>query len=398
MIATGVPFDEIGEKHLQALIEAGLSERRTVEYKRELPKPTDAGKREFLADASSFANASGGDLLFGVEAREGVPVRLAPLAGSPDSVKLAWEASLREGVSPRIPGVQVREVPVEGGYVLLFRIPKSWAGPHAVTYKGSFRFHSRTAAGKYALDVGQLREAFLGSSQLGEHVRNFRAERLGLIVAGETPVPLPPNPKVVLHLIPYEAFGAPPSLELASTQGSGLFRPPFRTYSGFTRWNIDGLLTYDLLRDDEPARGYAQLFRNGIYEGVDAKVIGTAVHRQYKVPYLYGHWLEEALNRGLANPLEVLRQIGVQPPLVVLVSVLGVKGYLMLGGERFFREADDHFDRDMITLPDVVLERHLTDPRDELPRVMRPIIDAFWQAGGWPKSPHYDADGVWQEK
>ncbi len=73
----GIPFDEIDESHLQALIENGYGERQTVEYKRELASGSDADKREFLADGSSFANAGGGDLIFGIEAEDGVPVRLA---------------------------------------------------------------------------------------------------------------------------------------------------------------------------------------------------------------------------------------------------------------------------------------------------------------------------------
>jgi len=397
VIGPGAPFEEISEADLVSLIENGYAERQTIEYKRELPRTSDSGKREFLADASSFANAGGGDLLFGIEAKNGVPVRVAPLGGSPDEDKLAWESSLLNGVSPRIPGVQVREIPVEGGHVLHFRIPKSWAGPHAVTYKGSFRFYARTSAGKYQLDVGQLRAAFVGGTELADRVRAFRAERLGLVLAGETPVPLYPNPKVIVHLVPYEAFGGLPSLELNATEGSGHFRPPFDSYAGTTRWNIDGLLAYNRSREDGPASAYAQLFRSGIYEGVDAEMVRTDLHEQYHSPFVYGYWLEKALNRDLANPLHVLQRIGVQPPIVVLVTVVGVKGYLMLGGERHIGQSAKRFDRDMLILPDVVLDQHLVDPREELPRLMRPVIDAFWQAGGWSGSPDYDAEGRWQE-
>ncbi len=171
--------------------------------------------------------------------------------------------------------MQVREIAVDGGYILLFRIPKSWVGPHAITFKGSFRFYARTSAGKYALDVGQLRAAFLGGNEVAEHVRALRAERLGLLAAGETSVPLYPNPKIVVHLVPYEAFGPLPSLELEAAQADGLFRPPFDHYATTRRWNIDGLLAYDRRRDDEPAFAYAQLFRSGVYEGVDASMIPT---------------------------------------------------------------------------------------------------------------------------
>ena len=41
--------------------------------------------------------------------------------------------------------------------------------------------------------------------------------------------------------------------------------------------------------------------------------------------------------------------------------------------------------------------RCTSDPREELPQLMRPVVDAFWQAGGWPTSPDYNHDGTWRE-
>lgn len=46
-----------------------VPESRTLEYKRDLPDPKDRdSKREFLGDVTSFANAQGGDIVYGIEA------------------------------------------------------------------------------------------------------------------------------------------------------------------------------------------------------------------------------------------------------------------------------------------------------------------------------------------
>lgn len=37
-----------------------------LDYKRDLPGDKDAEKKEFLADVTSFANAGGGDIVFGI--------------------------------------------------------------------------------------------------------------------------------------------------------------------------------------------------------------------------------------------------------------------------------------------------------------------------------------------
>jgi predicted HTH transcriptional regulator len=69
MIARAI--NEITERDIQNLRDAGIVERKGLEYKRELPGTADADKREFLADASSFANTEGGDFVFGVNEDQG---------------------------------------------------------------------------------------------------------------------------------------------------------------------------------------------------------------------------------------------------------------------------------------------------------------------------------------
>lgn len=397
MIAPGVPIDQINERHLESLIENEWAERRTVEYKRELPGGGDEVRKEFLADVSSFANANGGDLLFGIEARDGVPIKVSPLDISPDSTRLRWEQLIRDGVQPRLPGVRIQEIPVGGGHVLLIRVPKSWTGPHVVSFKNWSRFFSRTSAGKYQLDVTELRSAFLAGTTLGEQIRDFRTDRLGLIVAEEAPIPLAAGPKIVAHLVPYEAFTGQPELELTATEGSGLFRPLFQKSGGMgTRWNIDGLLTYDADTEEQRVLVYSQLFRNGIFEGVDAFTLRWNERQDTEDPYLYAEWFEDQVNTGLANPLEVLRRVGVQPPIAVLISVVGARDYVVRRDDRRSRHSWTRIDRDVVLLPDVIIEGYGIDYRDDLPRLLRPVVDAFWQAGGWVCSPYYDAEGNWK--
>jgi predicted HTH transcriptional regulator len=70
------PFEQIAEDDLLALITDAVSEDRTIDYKGELPGYSDGDKKEVLADVSSFANTSGGDLVFGIDEAEGLPTQL----------------------------------------------------------------------------------------------------------------------------------------------------------------------------------------------------------------------------------------------------------------------------------------------------------------------------------
>ena len=59
-------IDGIKKSDIELLISNQIQESRTIEYKESLPGNSDQDKREFLADISSFANAAGGDLLYGI--------------------------------------------------------------------------------------------------------------------------------------------------------------------------------------------------------------------------------------------------------------------------------------------------------------------------------------------
>ena len=187
-------------------------------------------------------------------------------------------------------------------------------------------------------------------------------------------------------------------MELSGIDGSGLFRPIFSDspYGLGTRWNIDGLLTYDHDESNGKILRYSQLFRNGIFEGVDAFRFRQRKADEEQV--IYAAWFEHCINNGLANPLEVMRRIGVSPPVAVLVTVLGVQNVHFRTGARFEHPYDgvwQQFDGDTLVMPDVVIESHEIDHGDGLRRILRPIVDAFWQAGGRPKSLYYNAEGTW---
>jgi len=233
------PFNAIDKHDIDALITDRVRESKTLEYKQELPGGADKHKKEFLADISSFANASGGDILFGITAerdgecnKTGGPGSILPVTGTtPDDAKLRLEEMIRNGIDPRLP-VQIREISGYSddgsGYVVLLRIPKSLASPHVVTYKGSFAFYSRNSAGKFRLDVQELRVAFLATQSQQDRIRQFREKRLGLIVADETPVRLSTPHRLVLHLIPISSFLNNEHLDLSSLQNATMLFPPIQ--------------------------------------------------------------------------------------------------------------------------------------------------------------------------
>jgi predicted HTH transcriptional regulator len=201
---SNILFESIEENTVQDLVANQVPESKTIDYKEALLGNSDSDKKEFLADVTSFANASGGHLIFGIRESSGMPVELCGMQNiNADSEILRIESIIRDGIEPRIPGVSIRAVSLQNQRkAIVIRIPRSWASPHMVTLKlkGHERFYSRCSAGKYPLDLSELKAAFLLSETTSERIRNFRVDRLSKIVAEETPVKLNNVPKIVVDM------------------------------------------------------------------------------------------------------------------------------------------------------------------------------------------------------
>jgi hypothetical protein len=385
------PLDLLEESEIRALLDDEVPESKVIDYKKLLPGPSDLEKREFLRDVSSFANASGGYLIYGIDEENGIPVRICGLSDiDPDHEILRLESMVQTGIAPRIPGISMRAVPLSGGgSVIVVRIPKSWASPHMIT-KGSSRFYSRNSAGKYPLDVFEIRTAFSLTGTAAEMMREHRAEALAKIVAVETSVPLGVGPKIVFSIVPFGAFEPSSSFDVSSLvrdyrSGKGALPLPLTGLFTGWRYNFDGLLTYD-------DRGsYTQVFVSGIVEAVDSVILGDRSKDlgEKTIPSLR---YEEALLEALPRYTSVMVRLGVEPPVFVMVSLVGVKGWsILVSTPEFSGNKDVNIDRDALIVPEIMMESFGRKAEE----VLRPAFDAVWRAGGWERSMNYDEEGRW---
>ncbi len=371
------------------LIEGGVGEARTLDYKLTLPGDGQGDRKEYLADVSSFANASGGHLLFGFREDAGIPQEIVGLGdANTDDAILRLENMIRDSIDPRIHGVASRSISIDGvGPVVLQFIPPSFMSPHMVSFRGSQRFYARNSNGKYQLDVHELRAAFAVTDGLSDRLRSFRADRLARILSGDVPVRLDTPPLCVLHLAPLSAFGSPSQVDLSVLSESDRdLLPLFTSRTEVFRHNLDGILSH---RHSSTGmhHGYLQVFRDGTIESLDSRLVGAkAEHRII---------LSDAFERGLVNALrlylDVERRIGAQPPLVLMLSLLGVGGLTM---DKCWDDSEEFsmmFDRSDLLIPPELVEDAGADPS----QIIRPLLDAVWNAAGRSGSPYYDSDGSW---
>jgi hypothetical protein len=383
-------LEDITEGDLVALIENEVREGRTIDYKRELPGGNDASKKEFLADVSSFANTSGGDLIFGMDEVEALPTEIVGLqSGDLDKERQRLESIMASGLEPRI-RYEIRDVNCDDGKrVLILRIDRSWSGPHRVVFQQSDRFCGRNSSGKYSLDVNELRAAFTLSSSVIDRIRGFRTDRIIAISNNETPVPMKPGPKVVMHCIPIESFAGQPQYDLnpylrdftrISVIGSSGYR---------RRLNLDGLLLYDSEAVDI-GYTYTQLYRNGVVEAVTDS--GVVIEKNGQK--LIESWRYE---RNLPNYLQtcfhVFQELGASTPIVVALTLTNVRGLAMSNPMSY---TGDGFliDRDTLVLPETVVQDFSNDPF----KILKPMFDFVWNACGLERSSNFDGEGNWVDR
>lgn len=369
-------FQDINEYDLLQLIENKYPEGKEIDYKLILPSNSDSDKKELLYDVTSFANTSGGYLVFGLNEASGFPTEIAPLqAIDPDAEIRRLESTILSAIQPRIQGLSLRSIQSGNGHVIVIHIPKSWIGPHMVTYQNMNRFYARNSAGKYMLDVQQLRASFAESEQIHEKIRRFRFDRINNIQTQETPIPLENGPKLILHLIPQNFMETSVDVNNPIIRESS---PAPISNSGWNeRVNFDGLLTFFQPSSRPLSASYVQLFRNGSMEAVDSFLI-----QQGEAIPLNG--IESRLMKGLNSYLKLFNRLEVALPLVLMLSVLNIKDFSTYGGEYTSDRAN------------LILEPFLIESYDiNIQQFMQPIFNILWNTFGCEKSHSYDQEGRW---
>ena len=372
---------ESTQQDFERLIAGSVAEGPHLEFKRELPRAwKDKERQELAADASAFANAGGGDLIYGLDEAKSVASLIVPITELDiDATVRRLQQILIDSVEPRMEGVEVVpvQVSVDGttGHVVVVRVPQSWVGPHRVTTNQ--HFFVRDGARKRPLDVPEIRSLFLRTEGRVQRVRNFRTERIGRLVGGEHPVLLAMGPCIVIHLIPIQSLLGGVTLNTAEYDSGGRSLPSYDPLRGPVYMNFDGAL---LARQNgtDGARAYTQMFRDGSVEAVS--VLNMVDWYSYKGYALMPWVMEERFIQFAGEVRAEYGRLGIAPDMVVMLSLIGVKGVVFASNKGLAS-----FDRDVLVYPDVLIEG-MADPA----LALRPVFDHVWQSAGSPCCLNYD--------
>ena len=388
---------KITENNLISFFDRKTPEDKTLEYKRDIKIDTGDDKKEFLGDISAFANSSGGTIIYGIYAKDGVPEKMDGISVSnPDSFLLQVENIIRDSIKPRIDFTTVLVSLSNKNYVLLIRVRESFVGPHGVISGKHYKFFHRGNGGKSELDIDQLREAFIGSSTLIDKIRDFRTKRVFDIESGNPPINLQGKNKIIIHLIPRDSFISnfnltKEKIDLIKSDPKSRLRPPYPS----SQWNsphvnFDGYLSWSGNSEKDTYSSYTQIFRNGIIEGVETYIL-TRDENWKSIP---SQAFEEQIYAFIERVLSFQKDLGINLPVYVFITLTNIKGQTISMSDNYYKNISDPIKQNDILLPEVIVN----DFDIDVPLTFREVVNLVWNAGGVEQSIFIDNDGNWTPK
>lgn len=394
-----IPLDAIRTEDIQDLLDRAQVETMHLEYKEQmpptrkeynsLPKTDKDPFVEFGCDVSAFANAQGGDIIFGIAEAE--KTKEPVLVGLPDFDLAECQQRLlhimNQFVEPHIFGVRFMPIPMSNGKtVLIVRVPKSLYGPHQVELQRK-SFWIRNASGKNFMDYQAIQNAFTSGFETIERARQWASNQVEKLKT-DSPFPMTRTQRQVVHLVPLAFKNAQSSIDLAEiARRADLLRPATNINQASHRYNASGY-SYVLKPVDQIVPGYTQLFRNGQIEAVSALDIARM---NYGRNSLYPRPIETEFLDALERHLVALKLVGASTPILMCVAYLDVKALRMFlpggGGVVGHDITVTH-----APLPDFLITEWPN--KQQLKTITKHFMDCLWQAAGEPGTPYYP----WNDK
>lgn len=373
-------LDKIDALVLDEICKQRFSESSTIDFKEELTKNNDQGKNELAKDVCALANADGGDLVFGIkEERDGGTAEsVVPLRGeSFDEASRRFLQTLEAWIEPKIRGLQIRNIPVDGGFAMIVRVPASFDGPHCTRNNNSQRrFVVRNGTITADMNYDQLRTAFDRTASLAVQARKFIAQRLLSSQERKMWRPMKDGPIAIIEFVPLSGLAGRASIDVKTVDYSTLM---FWDGGCNQAMNLDGLVAY--LDADEGLWAMTQLYRNGCME--TARVAGGT--GQNGPTGVWSSVVVDFYGRAITSILASSKKFGVSGPALIQCGVLHTMNCVLERGPMSTYSNTKIADRPHLVFPDIWIEDVSGDV--DVDQLLLNTVEVLWQSFGYSKSP-----------
>lgn len=372
-------------KEIERLVAAGAAESLTLEFKGAPWDRNDQGKRETLKDITAMANTRGGLILIGVAEENNAARGLRPITvEAAEAERSRINDLVTAGVEPRLYGVSVEVVAVDGGVVFALLIPRSPSRPHRVSSGGWNRFWLRNSTGAYEANVADLKNLFLQSAETTERATRYHRDRIAVIREGDIVANMSAEPgSIILHIIHGDAFSGASNVDPKRAHELREHFKPLGVDNRTPSFTFEGFLN---TRGGDRCHGYTLVRRDGTIESIKIGLSSKPeVLPVYQIEAIVVNWTLEYV-RGLSK-------LDIVPPYYAYVTLEGVGGRRIVHSN--YDDATEAVRPKNLHLPVATIEAW--DSSAAIGAAFRPAFDAMWNSGGYSGSLSYES-GQWLQK
>ena len=392
-------FKSITKEVLHALIDNQAVEDQQLEFKGydfTNGKVSDKEKNDLLKEITSLANAEGGLIIIGIdEEGKGVASKFRDVGCSLsdfDGIQLAIQQAMLAKVRPRMYGIKMKAIEVADDKIaIIINVPKSFNRPHAVNDGNKDNFYIRHSNGVTHMSVDDLRKQFVFSSSFKFEMKNFRQERIGMILGNECIGNLTDGAKVLLHIIPLWSLDYGNNIDIKQIQRDSYSEKaiPISGSGWEHRYNSDGYCVCGRDWETKTINTYTQVFRNGIIEAVDIRMMNY--NGQFKGQVYDWRKTETTVYEAIQRYSDLLQQFNIPKPWYIFISFLNAKGFR---SDNFYSGTTESIDRDLIHATECLWN----DDNQTLSNVLKQTLDSLANTFGMSQSPSYDNQGNYIKK
>jgi hypothetical protein len=379
------PLDQLDATALSEICAKHFNESGTLDFKAELTKTDDKGKNELAKDVCAMANSDGGDLVFGVreESDGGFAESISPITSEKfDEASRRILSTLDAWIEPKIRGLQVRKVDVEGGYVAVIRVPASFGGPHCVRNGNSQRrFVLRNGTITVDMSYDQIRTAFDRTATLAEKARQLIDQRLALVAERRTPRPMEQVPICAAEFVPFSGLSGRAKVDVAKLRNDNfekLALPIWRDSSVTRTLNLDGLIVHP--NGGDSVNAMTHVFRDGRFETLQ---IGGGEGQQGR-KLIWSKVVTDFMTEATRTALRFAQTCEMSGPAILCFALMHIDDYEFAIKENFHRYRPPTADRSALVFPEIWIEE--VSANVDIAELVAPTIEILWQAFDFAKA------------
>lgn len=339
-IVNGKLLFDCDENDLAVLIDNfDYRENDSLDYKENfsfLECPKNDPKRqkhlsEFRSDVCSFANASGGYLVYGITDSKGMASKITGI-DIPDNNTDRFELERKNNLNPilpKLPSIRFRFIPLSSGkYIVIIHVQNDFFAPYMHLENDSdYKVYKREGNGKRTVGYVELKNMFNQSLSTEREVLLHRESRIRYYRSIEDTDDFRYSQFLLLHIFPdtFTDSNYNKNLFLIEKRDKIMFQNIFSSIgcSGWSIPNVDGLRFPNYRFGEE-----CQIANNGTAECFFPLRSSLNIGEQpdkYPFGYLASNYVWEKIEPIIEKYIEIMKNVLDTKRILACISIMGCK-------------------------------------------------------------------------